>query len=96
MSCDGLIYVVDSSMPERIEQVAEEFEMIAKYESLKNTPLLIFANKQDIQGAMTVDQIREELKVEQLCHDRKWFIQGSNAKDNEGLLEGIDWMSRNY
>ena len=45
---DGLIYVVDSSDEERLAESKEELLAILVEEELKNVPLLVFANKQDI------------------------------------------------
>ena len=43
-------------------------------EELREAVLLIFANKQDLQSAMTIKEITEKLGLNTL-RDRIWFIQ---------------------
>ena len=45
---------------------------------------------------MTVAEVSQALKLEQLGNGRKWHIQGTNALTGDGLYEGLDWISRNY
>jgi GTPase SAR1 family protein len=54
-----IIYVVDSSDRERIDQVKEEIGYILKVRGQKNTVLLIYANKQ-------VSVFRRSIKIEKI------------------------------
>ena len=45
---DGLVYVVDSSDEERLKECTEELQSLLVEDNLKNVPLLVFANKQDL------------------------------------------------
>ena len=47
--------------------------------------LLIFCNKQDIEGSLTTDQIKEYLELNTIS-TRHWGIIGCNARTGEGLL----------
>ena len=90
----GLIYVVDSNDAERLEEARESLHMILQDESMRDVPVLIYANKMDLPNAMTVPQISERLGL--LClRDRKWYVQASNAQRGDGLYEGMDWMAKN-
>ena len=42
-------------------------------EELKNVSLLVYANKQDIPGAMTVPEVSDKLGLTSL-RGRKWFV----------------------
>jgi len=44
---EGLIFVVDSNDPERIEEAREELHDILKFPDMQNVPIVIIANKQD-------------------------------------------------
>ena len=92
----GLIFVVDSNDRERIQEAAEVFSFLANDPELKNSAILVFANKMDLPDAMTVPQISEALGLTRLSGDRKWFVQASSAPQGNGLYEGMDWLSRNY
>ena len=54
-------------------------------------PLLVYANKQDLVGALTADDLAEALNLFTI-RDRPWQIQGCSAKDGEGLQEGMEWV----
>jgi ADP-ribosylation factor-like protein 3 len=45
---DGLVFVVDSSDEERINECVEELNLLLAEENLVNVPLLVYANKQDL------------------------------------------------
>ena len=62
-------------------------------EKLAKGPVLIFANKQDLDTAMDADQIKDFLKLQEI-KDREWKIQACSAKTKEGLKEGIDWLTQ--
>ena len=96
---NALIWVVDSNDKERIDDtngydntVKEELFETINEEELKDVPLLIFANKQDLPNAMSVKEITERLGLNQL-RNRKWYIQATCATSGDGLYEGLDWLS---
>ncbi|KAK4353074.1 hypothetical protein RND71_028592 [Anisodus tanguticus] len=62
------------------------------YVRLSGASLLIFANKQDIQGALSPDEIAKVPNLEALDNRRHWRIVGCSAYTGEGLLEGFDWL----
>jgi len=88
---EGVIFVVDSQDRENIgvaAQVLHEFSSdIAAY----NFPLLIFANKQDSEGAMSLEEIQKALHPEDLKVKYR-HIQLCSANTGEGLDEGLEWL----
>ncbi|KAJ3170900.1 ADP-ribosylation factor-like protein 13B [Geranomyces variabilis] len=60
------IYVVDSANRERIAEAAEVLAEIYGHERMKDKPLIVLANKQDLPQAMSADELREALKIEEL------------------------------
>lgn len=46
----GLIFVVDSSDTARLEEARSELHKIINDREMKDALLLVFANKQDVQG----------------------------------------------
>ncbi|KAK4433195.1 ADP-ribosylation factor 2 [Sesamum alatum] len=89
---DGLIYVVDSLDRERIGMAKKEFQAIIRDPFMKNAIILVFANKQDLRGAMTPMEICDGLGLNDL-KERKWHIERTCAIKGEGLYEGLDWLS---
>eukprot|EP00210_Caulerpa_lentillifera_P004346 g4144.t1 len=89
---DALIFVVDSCDIERLEQTAVEFKSIIEDPLMKNIAILVFANKQDVKGCLTTDEICKALGLPTL-KARHWNCQSSVAIKGEGLYEGLDWLS---
>ncbi|RDY14070.1 ADP-ribosylation factor, partial [Mucuna pruriens] len=82
---DGLIYVVDSLDRERIDKAKQEFQTIINDPFMLNSVILVFANKQDLRGAMTPMEVCEGLGLFDL-KTRKWHIQGTCALKGDGIL----------
>ena len=91
---DGLIYVVDSQDAERMDEAKETLDYLLNSEELKDCSLMVYANKQDMPGALTVSQISEKLGLTNI-RNRKWYVQATCATRGDGLYEGLDWMTKN-
>ncbi|NXQ35940.1 ARL14 protein, partial [Alaudala cheleensis] len=86
---DGLLFVVDSSDKHRLEESRREFELILKNDSLKNVPVVVLANKQDLPGALNAEEITRRFKMKKHCSDRNWYVQPCCATTGEGLAEAL-------
>jgi len=84
----GLIFVIDSNDRARIDEARQELHRIILDREMKEALLLVFANKQDIPGAMTPTEVTEKLRLTQL-KDRMWYVVPSCATTGEGLFEGL-------
>ncbi|KAK7279177.1 hypothetical protein RJT34_24223 [Clitoria ternatea] len=89
---DGLVWVVDSSDLRRLDDCKMELDNLLKEERLSGSSLLILANKQDIKGALTPEEIAKVLNLEAMDKSRHWNIVGCSAYTGQGLLEGFDWL----
>merc|ERR1712061_338284 len=58
---NAVIFVVDSNDRDRIEDACEELAKILAEEELRDAALLVFANKQDLQGSMSTSEVTEKL-----------------------------------
>lgn len=64
---DGLVWVVDCAFDgQKLETCAKEPHDLLKEERLAGASLLILANKQDLAGALTSDQIKEVLQLDKI------------------------------
>jgi len=96
----GIIFVVDSNDRDRIddsngnsEQTAkEELNRMLAEDELRDACLLVFANKQDLPNAMSVNEVTTKLGLNQI-RNRQWYIQAACATTGDGLYEGLDWLS---
>lgn len=89
---DGLIFVVDSNDRDRVEDAAEELKKMLSEDELKDCVVLVMANKQDLSGAMSPNEVTEKLGLQQL-KGKQWLVQGTSATTGQGLKEGLDWMA---
>eukprot|EP00271_Cylindrocystis_brebissonii_P020447 TRINITY_DN6772_c0_g4_i1.p1 TRINITY_DN6772_c0_g4~~TRINITY_DN6772_c0_g4_i1.p1 ORF type:complete len:196 (-),score=30.98 TRINITY_DN6772_c0_g4_i1:716-1303(-) len=89
---DGLIYVVDSLDKERVSKAASEFQTIIRDPLMRNSAILVLANKQDMKGSLNPAEVCEALGLAQL-QNRVWHVQGTCAPKGEGLYEGLDWLA---
>ena len=89
---DGLIFVVDSNDQDKIVKAAEELKKLLAEEELKNCPVLVLANKQDLNSALPPGEVTEKLGMEKF-KERSWMVQGTSATTGQGLKEGLDWMA---
>lgn len=76
-----------------ITALQELFELLDE-EKLKNVPLLVYANKQDLATAAKANEIAEGLHLLSI-RDRSWQIQACSAVTGEGIKDGMDWISKN-
>ena len=91
---DAVIFVVDSSDRMRLVVSSEEFDSMLNHSTFRNRnkiPILIFANKSDIKGAISSSGIRDELNLDKI-QNRPWRIFPSNALNGDGISEGIEWL----
>jgi len=91
---DVLIYVIDSADRNRLEESGVQLAELLEEDKLANTPILVFANKQDLINAARSDELIHGLSLEQI-KDRDWQIQPCSALTNEGLTAGMEWIRNN-
>ncbi|CAJ1056882.1 ADP-ribosylation factor 4-like [Xyrichtys novacula] len=89
----GLIFVVDSNDRERVREAADELSKMLSEDELRDAALLVFANKQDLPNALTMNDITEQLGLSSL-RGKTWHVQGACATSGHGLYEGLDWLSQ--
>ena len=58
--------MVDSSDKEKMTKACEELHKVIADSELSHAPVLIFANKQDVQGAMSKDEVYDALKLREV------------------------------
>lgn len=103
---DGLVFVVDASEPgnDRLILARHELERLLHEERLAGASLLVWANKQDVAGARSAEEIAEILGLTggdgaesdegtpSLLRHRHWSIKACSAVTGEGVQEGLDWI----
>ncbi|XP_044148201.1 ADP-ribosylation factor-like protein 14 [Bufo gargarizans] len=87
---DGLVYVVDSTNKKTMDESKKQFQLILQNELIKNVPVVVLANKQDLPGALNADEITRKFNMKKYCCDRDWFVQPCCAITGQGLTEGFN------
>ncbi|XP_050525234.1 ADP-ribosylation factor-like protein 13B isoform X2 [Daktulosphaira vitifoliae] len=67
----GVIFVVDSTAHSRLVECKEVFKKLLENDKISGKPVLLFANKQDKQGALDELDIVEQLNVEMVVNTNK-------------------------
>lgn len=89
----AIIFVVDSTDGDRLEEARDELMDMLPEDNHRNRFVLVLANKQDIDSAMTAEEITDKLKLRSIAN-RKWHVQATSAMTGKGLEEGLNWLSR--
>eukprot|EP00967_Tisochrysis_lutea_P130404 scaffold225540_cov39-Tisochrysis_lutea.AAC.1 len=61
-------------------------------EELKDALLLVYANKQDLPQALSVQEVADALELSTIP-GRVWYIQACSATSGDGISEGLEWLA---
>jgi len=95
---DGIIFVVDSTKEERLEEAKLELQKICKStvtgtaagaRNKNSIPVLVLANMQDLPDAMDAEKLEPLLGLRDLGSMRQWHLQPTCAVTGDGLQEGM-------
>lgn len=82
---------MDSADKRRLEDCKAELYKLLQEERLQGASLLIFANKQDLPGALSSAEIADVLELHSI-KTHHWQILKCSAVTAENLVEGVDWI----
>ncbi|KAF1347905.1 ADP-ribosylation factor family-domain-containing protein [Delphinella strobiligena] len=89
---DTLIWVVDATDRERIDDCRAELEGLLLQERLMGASLLVFKNKSDVRGCMDEEEIRKALRLDTIKTHHTWTIMTCSAMTGQNLQEGLQWV----
>ncbi|XP_077481156.1 ADP-ribosylation factor-like protein 4D [Stigmatopora argus] len=87
---DGLVFVVDASEVERMEEAKAELHKICRSSENQGVPVLILANKQDLATALPVSQVEKLLGVQELSAGTLRHVHSCSAVDGHGVQQGLE------
>lgn len=87
---DGIVFVVDSTELERMEEARVELHKITRTSENQGVPVLILANKQDQDSALSVTEVEKIMAIHELTMYTLHHIQGCSAVDGQGLQSGLE------
>lgn len=84
---------MDSSDRDRVDETKEVLHAMLLNDNLRDSVLLVFANKQDMSNALSPAQLTDALELAKLPRTRRWHVQATCATTGDGLYEGLNWLS---
>ena len=89
---DGIIFVIDSTDVDWMKMAKQEMQSILWEDGLSNVPLLILANKQDLENASNEKEVSEMLDLKEISW-KDVVYHGCSAKSGEGIWESVAWLA---
>jgi len=84
-------FVVDSTDQPALPVAKEELHMLLEKPGLENIPLLVLANKSDLPGKLSVDEIIDSLDLKAVSK-REVSCYGISAKEETNLDAVMHWL----
>ncbi|KAM6382524.1 ADP-ribosylation factor-like protein 13B isoform 4-T4 [Alca torda] len=96
----GVIFVVDSSDIARMEETKQAMIEVLNSPKISGKPVLVLANKQDREGALSEADVIESLSLEKLVNEHKCLCQiepcsavmGCGKKIDKSIKKGLFWL----
>lgn len=91
----AVVLVVDSTDKLRIDEARKKLHDLLADDNncVRDSKLLIFANKQDKPTAMTLDDMQRRLRLtSRTLRNRKYLIIPCIATTGAGIQQGMDWL----
>ncbi|KAF8565232.1 hypothetical protein P879_02521 [Paragonimus westermani] len=87
----GLVFIVDSSDVQRLDLACKQLETVLSDPIMKDIPVLVLANKQDLPTAVNISDLEKRLKLICLHEDgHKWMIRATVATTGQGVMEALE------
>lgn len=84
--------MVDSTDRARLDQCRAELQALLGQEKLAGASLLILCNKQDLSGALSLEEIRDALQLQGIGPQRHFNAVTCSAVTKQGLEQGVSWL----
>jgi len=90
----AIIFVIDSADRDRLVEAKNELWKVLLDPQYPDAPLLLVANKQDKEGAMSIEEIVIACNLNDPAKMgiRSWHIQPTVAITGQGVEEAIKWI----
>ncbi|CAF2088316.1 hypothetical protein BRARA_F02469 [Brassica rapa] len=90
-SVSAIVYVVDAADPDNLSVSKSELHDLLSKTSLSGIPLLVLGNKIDKPGALSKDDLTEEMGLKSLT-DREVCCFMISCKNSTNIDQVIDWL----
>ncbi|RLN10811.1 hypothetical protein BBO99_00008538 [Phytophthora kernoviae] len=90
---DAVVFVIDSADRFRVDEAVLELHRVFEDDALRDSKLLVLANKQDQPNCLSVDELREKLSLHRVTKN-PYHISKTVAVSGQGVDEGMLWLSK--
>jgi ADP-ribosylation factor related protein 1 len=91
--CHGIVFVIDSCDAERLEECKDTFDRVVASDHVEGVPVVMLANKQDVEGARQVEAIKEVFnKIAERMDAQDSTVLAVSALSGEGVKEAMEWI----
>ncbi|KAK4476054.1 hypothetical protein MN116_001282 [Schistosoma mekongi] len=96
----GVIFVVDSSAPERLEECYKVLCSVLSHPCISGKPILLLANKRDIKDALDESELIAALQLDDLVNEYKCpcrlerccALLLTDKKLDKAIYDGLKWL----
>jgi len=88
---DAFAFVVDSCDRDRFEIAKTELHTLVSHKEMVGKPFLILANKQDLPGAASKEELAKVFQLESI-KSSEWYIVECSAIKNKRARIGFEWL----
>mmetsp|Transcript_13739 Transcript_13739/g.46435 ORF Transcript_13739/g.46435 Transcript_13739/m.46435 type:complete len:187 (-) Transcript_13739:837-1397(-) len=88
---NAMVYVVDAADHENIPSAASELHDLIAKPALVGIPLLVLGNKNDLPGALSADELIEQLRLKKIA-GREVCCYSISAKNQTNIDVTLDWL----
>lgn len=90
--CDVVLYVVDAAAPQKMATAKKELHKLLDDGSIGSTPLLVLANKIDIQPHVGETELIERLQLNYVM-DTPWMVLPISALHCTNIEQVVEWLT---
>lgn len=87
----AIVFVVDAANRTRFEESKTALDRVLASRELLGAPLLVMANKQDLEGAANAQEVADVLGMARI-ESRQSKVLPVCAYTGQGLKEGVEWL----
>jgi Arf/Sar family protein len=90
--CDVVLYVVDAAAPQKMATAKKELHKLLDDGSIGSTPLLVLANKIDIQPHVGETELIERLQLNYVM-ETPWMVLPISALHCTNIEQVVEWLT---
>lgn len=88
---NAIIFVLDSADNSSIEAAKAQLKSLVEKESLQDIPVLVLGNKNDLEGALSVDDVIEQMDLKNITN-RQVSCYSISVKEANNLNSVLSWL----